>query len=170
MELLLTLQRLVEHFVSAAMSIQQSRPFDGVCIIVTGAFAALADALIRKIAVDEPSEACSHLMGRTLSGRQLGHPGFGLSVGSFATQVRGQSVALLFVSNPFRRVRPLNCIQQSCALPELPFLTIFKAQLSDDFIKSSLGRKVSYICICVFTCDNVSMCFRVCLEARKKPY
>lgn len=43
---------------------------------------------MRKIAIDEPSEACSHLVGRTAKGRQLGLAGFGISVGSFATQVR----------------------------------------------------------------------------------
>jgi hypothetical protein len=85
-ELLLTLQRLSEHFVAGAMSLVQTRPFDASCIIVSGCLTALADALVRKIAVDEPSEMCSHLNGRTVSGRQLGHPGFGVSVGTFATQ------------------------------------------------------------------------------------
>ena len=47
-----------------------------------------ADSIMRKIAIDEPSEACSHLVGRTAKGRQLGLAGFGISVGSFATQVR----------------------------------------------------------------------------------
>lgn len=86
MELLLTLQRISEHFIASAMSIQQSRPYDAVCIIVSGALAALSDAVIRRLAIDEPSEACSHLMGRAVDGRQLGHAGFGISVGSFASQ------------------------------------------------------------------------------------
>eukprot|EP01038_Epipyxis_sp_PR26KG_P004031 gene4031-5768_t len=85
-ELLITLQRITEHFAAAAMSINQSRPFDAVCIIVSGCLAALSDAIIRKIATDEPSEMCSHLMGKTITGRQLGHPGYGISVGTFATQ------------------------------------------------------------------------------------
>ena len=85
-ELLLTLQRITEHFSAACLSIQQSRPFDAVCIIVTGCLTALADAIMRKIAIDEPSEACSHLMGKTKDGRQLGHSGFGISFGSFASQ------------------------------------------------------------------------------------
>lgn len=80
------IQRLAEHFAAAVLSIQQSRPFDGVCIVVSGCMAAISDAIIRKIAIDEPSEACTHLMGKTASGRQLGHPGYGVSVGSFATQ------------------------------------------------------------------------------------
>lgn len=86
-ELLLTLQRLIEHFTAAAMSIQQSRSFDGVCIIVPGCIAALADAIIRQVAVDEPSEASAQLSGKTVQGRQLGVPGFGISIGSYATQV-----------------------------------------------------------------------------------
>ncbi len=85
--MLITLQRLTEQFAAAALSIQQSRPFDAVCIVVPGCIAALADSIIRKLAIDEPSELCSHLMGRTIAGVQLGHPGFGISVGSFATQV-----------------------------------------------------------------------------------
>lgn len=97
-ELLQTLQRVTEHFVAAAMSIQQSRPFDGVCIVVTGCLSALADALIRKITTDEPSEACSHLMGRTISGRQLGYPGFGISISSFATQVGTNETPLCVTS------------------------------------------------------------------------
>lgn len=85
-ELLLTIQRLIEHFAAAAMSIQQSRPSDAVCIIVPGCMCAISDAVIRRIAEDEPSEVSSHLMGRTIGGKQLGHPGYGISVGSFATQ------------------------------------------------------------------------------------
>lgn len=50
-----TLQRLIEHFAAAAMSIQQSRPFDAVCIVVPGCICAIGDAIMRKIAVDEPS-------------------------------------------------------------------------------------------------------------------
>lgn len=41
---------------------------------------------MRKIAIDQPSEMCSHLMGRTSNGRQLGLPGFGIGISTFATQ------------------------------------------------------------------------------------
>jgi hypothetical protein len=85
-ELMLTLQRLSEHFASASLSIQQSRPFDGVCITVMGCLAAVADAVMRQIAPDEAAEVSSHLSGRTAQGRQLGHPGFGISAGTFASQ------------------------------------------------------------------------------------
>lgn len=87
-ELLLTLQRLAEQFTAAAGSIQQSRPFDGVCVVVTGCIAALSDAIIRTVAVTEPSVISAQLSGKTIAGKQLGFPGFGISVGSFATQVK----------------------------------------------------------------------------------
>ena len=86
MDLLVILRRLLHHFVSSSMSIQQSRSFDAVCITVSGCIAAITDAVMRKRAVDRPSEVCTQLMGQTRDGRQLGHPGFGLSAGSFATQ------------------------------------------------------------------------------------
>jgi hypothetical protein len=54
-ELLITLQRIIEHFGAAAMSIQQSRPFDAVCIVVPGCITAIADSIMRKLAIDEPS-------------------------------------------------------------------------------------------------------------------
>ena len=85
-ELLLSLQRISQQFAAAAMSIQQSRSFDAVCIITSGCLAALSDAIIRKLATDQPSEVCSHLMGKTIFNRQLGHPGFGISISTFATQ------------------------------------------------------------------------------------
>ena len=48
---MITLQRLIEHFAAAAMSIQQSRPFDAVCIVVPGCICAISDAIMRKIAI-----------------------------------------------------------------------------------------------------------------------
>ena len=86
-EMMLCLQRITEHFAAAALSIQQSRSFDGVCILVLGCLAALADAIMHLLATDEPSEACSQLCGKTVLGRQLGIPGFGISISNFATQV-----------------------------------------------------------------------------------
>jgi len=85
-EVLMTLQRLMEHFAAAAFSIQQCRPLDAVCIIVPGCITAIADCVMRQVAHDTPSEACTHLLGRTREGRQLGVPGFGISVATFADQ------------------------------------------------------------------------------------
>lgn len=55
-ELLLSLQRIVEHFAAAVVSIQQSRPFDAVCVIIPGAIATISDAIMRQLAQDDPSE------------------------------------------------------------------------------------------------------------------
>jgi hypothetical protein len=85
-ELLLTIQRLSEHFAAAAFSIHQNRAFDAVCITVTGCMAAVSDAIIRQMATDEPSEACCLLSGHSVEGRQLGFAGFGINVGTFAMQ------------------------------------------------------------------------------------
>ena len=84
--LLSTLHRLMEHFAAAAMSIPQSRAFDAACCVVPGCIAAIADSIMRRAAIDHPSAVCTHLFGRTSKGKQLGVPGYGLSVGSFATQ------------------------------------------------------------------------------------
>jgi hypothetical protein len=55
--------------------------------------AAIADAVLRRRAYDLPSEVCSHLMGQTRDGKQLGYYGFGISVGTFATQARAHTRA-----------------------------------------------------------------------------
>ena len=85
-ELQFTLLRLMEHFSASALSMPQSRSFDAVCCIVPACLAAYSDVIMRLTAVDHPSPVCTHLMGKTTSGKQLGHSGYGLSVGSFATQ------------------------------------------------------------------------------------
>jgi len=85
-ELLLALQRIMEHFAYAVFSQEQCRPLDAVSLIVPGCIAAISDAVMRQIACDTPSEATSNLEGRTCSGRQLGFPGFGLGVATFAEQ------------------------------------------------------------------------------------
>ena len=55
-EMLLTLQRLMEHFAAAAFSIQQTRSFDAVCVCVPGCIAAIADSLMRRCATDYVSQ------------------------------------------------------------------------------------------------------------------
>jgi len=93
-ELSITLQRIMEHFAASVLSIQQSRPFDAVCIIVPGCICAIADSIIRRRAIDLPSEVCTHLMGQTRDGKQLGIPGFGLSVTTFAQQTENIEIHL----------------------------------------------------------------------------
>jgi len=95
----------MEHFVAAAFSVQHSRSMDGIRMVVPGCIAAVADAVMRKIATDIPSEVCVHLMGgiraeksddatvsktkkkganRAVSGQK--RKGFGLSTGEMAKQ------------------------------------------------------------------------------------
>lgn len=62
-EMMQTLERINEHFVAACMSIPACKELDAVSIIVNGCICAVADAVMRRRAVDHPSEACSHLMG-----------------------------------------------------------------------------------------------------------
>ena len=85
-ELLLVLQRLMEHFSSAVLAMQPSRSLDAVRVIVPGCICVIADAIIRRRAFDNPSVVCSLLMGLDANGRQLGVQGFGISAGVFATQ------------------------------------------------------------------------------------
>lgn len=85
-ELMLVLTRICEHFVASVFSIRQDRPFDSVIIVTMGCITAIADAVMRRRATDLPSEVCSHLLGQTRDGRQLGVPGYGISTSSFATQ------------------------------------------------------------------------------------
>ncbi len=54
-ELLLVLQRLTEHFAAATMSIEPTRPFDSVRIVVCGCICAIADSLLRRHATNNPS-------------------------------------------------------------------------------------------------------------------
>ena len=86
LELMQTLERINEHFVAAMMSIRPCKELDAVGIIVNGCICAIGDAVMRRRATDHPSEVCSHLMGQCRDGQQLGIPGFGLSVSSFASQ------------------------------------------------------------------------------------
>lgn len=92
-ELLLCIQRLGDQFSAAALSIQHSRAFDAVCMVVPGLMAVLADSILRRLASDRPSKFTGVILGLNASdGRRLGFPGFGLSVGSFAEQTETMEV------------------------------------------------------------------------------
>ncbi len=56
LDILILLQRIIEHFASSALSLQATRSFDAVRIIVPACIAAIADAAMRKKATDIPSE------------------------------------------------------------------------------------------------------------------
>ena len=85
-ELLMVLQRIMEHFTAAVLSMQASKALDGVRVVIPGCVCAISDAVIRRRAYDQPSEASAQLMGQDKTGKQLGIFGFGIGVGSFATQ------------------------------------------------------------------------------------
>jgi hypothetical protein len=92
-ELLLCLRRLSDHFAAAAMSIQHSRSFDALCMVVPGLIAVLSDSILRRLASDRPSKFTGVLLGLNAGdGRRLGFPGFGISVGSFAEQTETMEV------------------------------------------------------------------------------
>jgi len=86
LEVMVTLQRLIEHFMAAVMSPAQSRFLDAVTTIIPGCLSAVADAVMRIAAFDTPSEVCTHLKGKTKDNRQLGVPGFGIGVAMFGEQ------------------------------------------------------------------------------------
>lgn len=125
-DMLLTIQRISEHFAAAAMSIQQSRSFDGSCVVVPGCLAAIADAIMRKAAIDEPNELCCMMSGKTVLGRQLGVPGFGISIATFATQVLFNSYNFGIVTGKMRNISFL----YSPFLHILAVFTIFSARRS----------------------------------------
>ena len=81
LDILILLQRIIEHFASSAFSIQATRSFDAVRIIVPACISAIADVVMRKRATDIPSEVSLHLMGDSQFGFR-----YGLSTGPFGTQ------------------------------------------------------------------------------------
>ena len=64
-ELLLTIQRLMEQFAAACFSIQQTRSFDAVMVCVSGCMCAITDAVLRRRAMDDVSavSSCKYLIG-----------------------------------------------------------------------------------------------------------
>lgn len=61
--ILLLLQRILEHFASSVLSVDHTRSIDGVRMVVPACIAAVADVVMRQLAVDKPSRVCLHLRG-----------------------------------------------------------------------------------------------------------
>ena len=61
--LLLLLQRICEHFAASALSLDHTKSLDGVRMVVPACIAAVADAVMRQLAIDKPSRVCVHLRG-----------------------------------------------------------------------------------------------------------
>ena len=81
LDLLILLQRIVEHFAASVFSLQPSRSFDAVRLLVPAALLAIADAVLRKEATDIPSEISLNLMGHP-----LGLLPYGINVGRLVEQ------------------------------------------------------------------------------------
>ena len=61
LDLLLLLQRIMEHFASAAFSLDHTQSMDAVRMVVPACIACVADVVMRQVATDIPSEVCTHL-------------------------------------------------------------------------------------------------------------
>eukprot|EP00759_Apiculatamorpha_spiralis_P055747 PhF_6_TR7895/c0_g1_i2/m.11637 len=81
LDVVILVNRILEHFVSSAFSLQTTRSFDAVRIVTSGAIVAIADCVLRKVATDHPSEFCLALIGTP--GK---NDGFGVGMGFFAEQ------------------------------------------------------------------------------------
>ena len=63
LDIMLLLQRIIEHFASSVFTVDHTRSIDAVRMVVPACIAAIADAIMRQIAVDIPSEVSIHLRG-----------------------------------------------------------------------------------------------------------
>eukprot|EP00755_Sulcionema_specki_P005608 Sspe_Gene.33212::Locus_16237_Transcript_1_1_Confidence_1.000_Length_12018::g.33212::m.33212 len=63
LDILNLLGRVMEHWVAACFSLKPTPEFDIVRITVLGSIMAIADCIIRQVAVDEPSRFSQHLSG-----------------------------------------------------------------------------------------------------------
>ena len=61
LDLMLLLQRVIEHFAASVFTIDHTRSVDSVRMVVPACIAAVADAVMRQIAVDIPSEVSGNL-------------------------------------------------------------------------------------------------------------
>ena len=64
-DILLILQRMMEHFASGCSSLQQTRPMHASRIVVSAAIAAVADVVLRQSATDGVSAVTLHLVVRS---------------------------------------------------------------------------------------------------------
>jgi thiol-disulfide isomerase/thioredoxin len=81
LDLLLLLQRLMEHFAASVFCLDHTQPIDAVRMVVPACIAVVADAVMRQVATDIPSEVSIHLRG--VDGK---HKGFALDAAALARQ------------------------------------------------------------------------------------
>lgn len=84
LDLMLLLQRIIEHFAASVFSIDHTRSLDAVRMVVPACVAAIADVVMRQQAVDIPSEVCTYLRGDASAGKK--GKGFSLGAGALARQ------------------------------------------------------------------------------------
>ena len=113
------LKRVMEHFVAAVWSQSQNRFLDAVRIVVSGAMAAIADALLRYECTDHRSPLCEAFAGRLVDkGRN----------GTFSTRVYGSN------SNLFAK-------QAATTLMTSPELVLTKTRVIDYFAELNVSPK-----------------------------
>jgi len=80
LDVMILLQRIMEHFAASVFAIVNSRSFDAVRLIVPACICAIGDVVMRKIATDIPSELCQVFTHGN------GGLGYGISTGNFGSQ------------------------------------------------------------------------------------
>ena len=93
LDLMLLLQRIIEHFAASVFTVDHTRSADAVRMVVPACIAAVADVVMRQVAVDIPSEVCIHLRGVDNSeSAPAKKRGFALGAGALARQSATVSV------------------------------------------------------------------------------
>lgn len=87
LDVLIMLQRIMEHFVTSHLSMPRSASHAAALITVPACIAAVADVMMRKRATDIPSEVCLHLMGQTALGQTVS-TGYGVTTGHLVEQAK----------------------------------------------------------------------------------
>lgn len=82
LDLMILLQRIIEHFASSVFSLDHTAAMDGVRMVVPACIAAIADAVMRTVALDIPSEVSVHLRGSERSRQK----GFAIGAAALARQ------------------------------------------------------------------------------------
>lgn len=85
LDFMILLQRIVENFASAVLSLHPTKSLDAVRIVVVACITAVADSVMRRRASDIPSPISTHLLGEAMDGSDA-HSPFGIDTALFAQQ------------------------------------------------------------------------------------
>ena len=83
LDICICLGRILEHFISSAYSLFNTKSLDAIKLIITGCITSMIDVTLRHLSTDQNSEFCLHYMGKKYGG--IGD-GFGISMAAFDTQ------------------------------------------------------------------------------------